>query len=124
MLKLHLARTILVVVVFALFDLIGDNTRIFASALVDCALVPRSLAFGLELVAASAKFGNGLLCEKLLEGPFLDVLLLVLLQLCDELDSTLQNGAFVLLAARYDLCELVNALVDGLAATTLDYRSN
>jgi hypothetical protein len=58
--------------------------------------------------------------EELLECPLLNVLRLVFLQLCDERNSALQNGSLVLLAARDDLRQLVDALVDGLAATSLN----
>jgi hypothetical protein len=49
------------------------------------------LHLGLELIATGAQLGDCLLGEQFLERPFLDVLLLVLFELCDELDSALQN---------------------------------
>jgi len=61
-----------------------------------------------------------LFSEQLLKCPFLDVLRLVLLELCDELNRALEDGAFILLAPRDNLGELIDALVDGFAAAALD----
>ena len=78
----------------------------------------------LEFVAAGAQLSDSLLREKLLQGPFFDILLLVLLQLCDELDGALEDGSLVLLAARDDLGEFIDAFVDSLATSTLNYILN
>lgn len=47
-------------IILALLDLIWYDASILASALVDLSLVPRSLTFGLELVAAGAEFSDRL----------------------------------------------------------------
>jgi hypothetical protein len=83
-------------------------------------LGPGALAFRLQLVIACAQLGDGLFREELLECPLLNVLRLVFLQLCDERNGALQDGSLVLLAARDNLRQLVDALVDGLAATPLN----
>ena len=62
-----------------------------------------------------------MLGEKLFQRPLLDVLGLVVFELCDELDSAGENAAFVLLAAWHDLGDFVDAFVDGLAAATFDW---
>ena len=105
-----------------LFDFVGQDAVLLACALVDLALVPCTLAFSLELVAAGAEFGDGLFREKLLKCPLLNVLLLILLELGDELNCPLEDGALVLLAAWHDLGELVDTLVDGLPATAFDCK--
>lgn len=102
-------------------DLIWENTSILACALVNLALVPGPLTLGLEFVTARAELGDGLLSEQLLECPFLNILLLVLLKLSDELDGTLEDRALILLTARHNLGQLVDALVDGLTSTSFDY---
>jgi hypothetical protein len=86
-------------------------------------LVPGSLAFSLELIATGAQLRNGLLREKLLECPLFNILLFVFLELGDELDSALQDGALVLLAAWDDFGQLVDALVDGLSSAAFDWVS-
>jgi hypothetical protein len=106
----------------ALFDLIWQDASVLAGALVDLALVPSSLALGLELVAASTQLCNGLFSKEFLQRPLLDILLLVLLQLCDELDGALQDGALVFLAAWNNLGQLVDALVDSLSPTAFDWN--
>ena len=63
-----------------------------------------------------------LLRDQLLKRPFLDIGVLVLLQLGDELDRTLEDGAFVLLATGDDFGELVDAFVNGFAATTFNFE--
>jgi hypothetical protein len=42
--------------------------------------------------------------------------------LLDERDGTGKDGALVLLGARDLLGELIDALIDGLAATALDWK--
>lgn len=116
-----LTGAVLVRAVLALFDLLRYDASVLTGALVDLTFVPMPLHFRLELVAAGAQFGNCLLRQKFLECPFLNILLFVLLQLRDELDSALQDRALVLLAARNNLGELVDALVDGFAAATLHW---
>lgn len=76
--------------------------------------------FGLESVAGSAEFGNCLFGQKLLQGPFLDVLGLILLELSYELDCTLEDASFVFLTARYDFGKLVDTFVDCFATATFD----
>lgn len=120
--KLQSARTCGLAVVLSLLDFIWYDAGIFAGALVDMRFVPRSLAFALEFVAAGAKLSDGLLSQQLLERPFLYVLLLVFFQLGNELHSTLQDGALVLLAAWNNFGELVDAFVDGLTTATFDCR--
>jgi len=66
-------------------------------------LSPGTHALVLQLVVAGGEFGDGLLGKKLLQRPLLNVLGLVLLELGDELNCTLQYRAFVLLATRHDL---------------------
>jgi hypothetical protein len=83
-------------------------------------LGPGALAFVLKFVAAGAELGNGLLGQKLLQSPLLDVLRLVFLELCDELHGAGENAALVLLATRYDLGDFVDSFVDGFAAAALD----
>jgi hypothetical protein len=58
--------------------------------------------------------------QEFLQSPLLDVLSLVVFELCDELDSTRENAAFVLFAARHNLRDFVDAFVDGFTAATLD----
>ena len=64
-----------------------------------------------------------MLGKKLLKRPLLDVLILVLLELGDELDGALEDRTLVLLAAWDDLGELIDALVDGLASSALNFSS-
>ena len=78
------------------------------------------IEFGLESIAGSAQLGDCLFGEELLQSPFLDVLGLILLELSNELDGSLQNAALVLLATGYNLCQFVNAFVDGLPTATFD----
>jgi len=90
----------LLAILLALLDLIRHDAVVFACTLVDLALVPGPLAFGLELVAACAELGDGLLGKQFLKCPLLDILLLVLLELGNKLYCSLENGSLVLLAAR------------------------
>jgi hypothetical protein len=119
-LVLHRIRSRLLAILLSLFDLVWQNAVVFAGALVDLTLVPRPLAFVLELLATCAQLCDGLLRQQLLEGPLLDVLLLVLLQLSDELYGPLEDRPLVLFAAWYDLGQFVDAFVDGLAAAAFD----
>lgn len=84
------------------------------------ALGPGALTFVLKFVAAGAELGDGLLGQKLLQSPFLDVLRLVVFELGDELHGAGEDAALVLLASGHDLGDLVDAFVDGFAATSLD----
>lgn len=61
--------------------------------------------------------------QQFLKGPFLDVLSLVLLELRDELDGAREYAAFVLLATRNDLLELVDAFVDRFTPASLNCAS-
>ena len=63
----------------------------------------KSLTLLLELVIRGTQLGDGLLRKQFLECPFLDVLLLVFLQLGNEADSPLQDRTLVLLASRNNL---------------------
>jgi hypothetical protein len=83
-------------------------------------LPPRALTLGLQLIIASAKLGNSLFRQQFLQGPLLDILGLILLELSDELNGALQDRAFVLFAAGNDLSQLVDALIDGLSASSLN----
>jgi hypothetical protein len=112
----------LIRIVLALLDLIGYDACILTSTLVDGAFVPSPLAFRFELVAAAAQLSDGLLGEKLFQRPLLDILLLVLLQLCDELNRTLKNRALVLLAPWHNLGKFIDAFVDSLPTTSLHWR--
>lgn len=78
-------------VVLPLLDFFRHNASILTGTLVNLGLVPSSLALGLELVTTGTQFGDGLFCQKLLQCPLLNVLLLVLLQLGDELNSALKD---------------------------------
>ena len=91
-------------------------THLHGNALPALDLGPGLRALLLELVARAAELRDGLLGEQLLQRPLFDVLRLVLLELGDELYGALQDRALVLLAARHNLGELVDAFVDGFAA--------
>ena len=91
-----------------------------ARALPDVKLAFGGLSLGLEAVTAARQFGDGLIQQQLLQRPLLDVLVFVLLQLRDVLHCSLQNAAFILLAPRHDLGQLVDAFVYGFAAASLD----
>jgi hypothetical protein len=83
--------------------LLRGQTSTLAGLLPRLDLTPCALTLGLQLVIAGTEFGDGLLSQELLKGPLLNVLSLVLLELGNELNSTLQDRALVLLAARDDL---------------------
>jgi len=87
------------------------QTSTLASLLPCLDFSPCSFTLGFQLVITGTEFGDGLLSEKLLEGPLLNILSLVLLELGDELNSALQNRALVLLATRDDLA---NSLMPSL----------
>lgn len=80
----------------------------------------KPVALVLELIVGTAQLGDGLLCEKLLQGPLLDRLLLVLLKLGDVADRVLKDGSLVLLATGNNLGKFVDTLIDRLTATALD----
>ena len=86
---LHVTCPRLLAILLTLLDLVRHDAIVFACTLVDLALVPGPLAFGLELVAACTELGNGLLRKQFLERPLLDILLLILLELGDELYCSL-----------------------------------
>ena len=88
----------LVVSTQAIF-LLGSQTSTLTSLLPSLNLAPSSLALCLQFIIAGAELGNGLLGEQLLERPLFDVLGLILLQLCDELDGALEDRPFVLLTS-------------------------
>ena len=91
------------------------------SDLLPCLELPvEALALGLQLVIRLAELADGLLRKQLLQRPLLDVLCFILLQLRNEGNGALKDGALVLLAARNNLGELINALIDSLTATTLN----
>lgn len=75
-------------------------------------LAVQPLALGLELVIGLAELCYSLLRKQFFQRPLLNVLLLVLLELRDEVDGALEDGSLVLLASRYYLGELVDALID------------
>lgn len=98
----------------------GRHARFLRGLLPLLALGPGALALVLELVAAGAQLGDGLLGEQLLQRPLLDVLRFVFFELRDELHGAREDAAFVLLAAGYDFGQLVDAFVDRFAAAALD----
>lgn len=97
------------------------ETCTLASLLPGLDLAPSPLALSLQFIIRSTEFSNCLLCEKLLQGPFLNILRLVFLELGDELDGALEDGAFVLLATWDNLGQLINPFVDGLSAAALNW---
>lgn len=97
--------------------------RTLARLLPGLNLSPCALTLRLQLIITRAQLCDSLLSEQLLQRPLLDVLILVLLELGDELDGALEDRALVLLAAGDNLGELVDAFVDGLASSALDYGS-
>lgn len=98
----------------------GRHARFLRGLLPLLALGPGALALVLELVAAGAELGDGLLGEQLLQRPLLDVLRFVFFELRDELHRAREDAAFVLLAAGDDFGEFVDAFVDRFAAAALD----
>lgn len=110
-----LALAVLLTIVFPLLDLVRYDAGILAGLLVDLTLVPGPLHLSFELVATGTQFSDCLLGQKFLQSPFFDILLLVFFQLCNELNSALENGALVLFTARDYLCELVDTFVDRFA---------
>jgi hypothetical protein len=83
--------------------LLRGQTSTLASLLPRLDFSPCSLTLGLQLVITGTEFCDGLLSEELLEGPLLDILSFVLLELGDELNGTLQNRSLVLLTTGDDL---------------------
>lgn len=76
--KLQSAWAGALAIVFSLLDLIRYDASILAGTLVDLGFVPCPLALCLEFVTAGAELSNGLLGQKLLQSPLLNVLLLIL----------------------------------------------
>lgn len=104
--------------------LLGRQTSTLACLLPGLNLSPGTLTFSLQFIVASAELRNGLFGQELLEGPLLDVLGLIFLELSDELNSTLQNRALILLASRNNLSQFVDAFVDGLSTAALNYKTS
>jgi len=77
-------------------------------------LVPCTVQLPTEVV-------DGLLRDELLERPLVDVLVAVVLQFLDVRNGAREDRAFVLLTARDDLGEFVDAFVYCLAAATFDF---
>ena len=86
-----------------------------------CKLFVGPLALLFELIIGSTEFLDSLLRKELLEGPLLNVLCLVFLEMGDEGYCSLQNRPLVLLAAGYDLGELINTLIDRLPPTAFNW---
>jgi hypothetical protein len=82
---------------------LGGQSSALTGLLPRLDFTPRSLTLGLQLVVASTELRNRLLSQKLLKCPLLNVLRLVLLELCDEGNRTLKDGALVLFASRDNL---------------------
>jgi hypothetical protein len=97
-----------------------SHTGLLRGFLPQLTLGPGALAFVLEFVAAGAELGDGLLGQQLLQGPFLDVLRLVVFELRDELHGAGENAALVLLASGHDFGDFVDSFVDGFASASLD----
>lgn len=97
----------------------GLQTSLLCNALPRLQFSVQPLTLLLKLVVGCTKLCYGLLREQLFQRPLFNVLLLVLFELGDETNSPLQNRSFVLLAARDNLGQLVNAFVDSLAASAL-----
>jgi hypothetical protein len=112
----------LVVLTVCVVTRIDADTSSLSRFLPLLAFLPRPLAFCFELVATTAKLSDRLLSQKLFERPLFDILGLVLLELSDELYSSCENAALVLLTTRNDLGELVDTLVDGLTTSTFNCR--
>jgi hypothetical protein len=106
---------------FSVFQLWRDNIVLFTGLFVQLFLIPRSLVIALKPVTASAEFVDCLVKEKLLQCPLLNVLTLVILKLSDILDGALEDGAFVLFAARNNLLEFIDAFIDSLATAALNW---
>lgn len=96
------------------------HTRLEAGLLPRLGFSPSTLTFLLELLVPLAQILDSLLSEQLFKRPFLNVLRLVLLELLNVLNRTLEDRALVLLAAGDNLGELVDPLVYGLSASPLD----
>jgi hypothetical protein len=103
------------------FFLLRGQTCTLAGLFPCLNFTPRSLALGLELIIARAELCNGLLCEKLLQCPLLDVLGLVLLKLSNKRNGSLQNRALVFLTPRNNLGQFVDTLVDGFSSAAFNY---
>lgn len=100
---------------------IDAKTVVLRNLLPGLELAVNAIGLLLELVDRRAELGDGLLGKKLLQRPFLDRLLLVFLELGDVANRVCQDGALVLLTPRNNLGQLIDSLIDGLAASTLNY---
>lgn len=87
---------VLIRLIALVLELLRYNAGVLAGLLPYFGFGPGALAFCLELVTASTELCDGLLRQKLLQRPLLDVLRLVLLELCDKLNGALKDGALVL----------------------------
>jgi len=83
--------------------LLGVKTGALARLLPCLDLAPRTFAFCLQLIIAGTELSDSLFGEELLQGPLLDVLGLVLLELCDEGYGALEDRPLVLFASRNNL---------------------
>lgn len=74
----------------------------------------------LQLGVGCADFSNGVVCrEAVLLKPLINGLLLIL-QLANVFDRTLQNGAFVLVAVGHKVRDAIDSFIDSLTATTFN----
>lgn len=85
--------------------------------------VATAVDFALQLGVLRADLVDGVSGGHIALLPPLCHALLFFVQLADILDGTLQNGTLVFVAVRDKLSDLVDALVDGLATTTLNYET-
>jgi hypothetical protein len=100
--------------------LLGSQTSLHTSLFPRLNLSPRALTLSLQFVVACAQLSNSLLSQQLLQCPLLNVLCLVLLELSDKLNCSLQDRALILFASWNNLCEFVDTFVDGFTTTTLN----
>jgi len=96
------------------------NSMVRTRTLPDIGFLFRLLRLCLQPITARAEFGNGLVQQEFLQRPLLNVLAFVLFELGYVLHRALEDAALVLLAAWYDLRELVDAFVNGFAATAFN----
>jgi hypothetical protein len=96
------------------------NSMVRTCTLPDLGFLFRLLRLCLEPITARAEFGNGLVQQEFLQRPLLNVLTFVILELGNVLHRALEDAAFVLLAARYNLRELVDAFVNCFAAAAFN----
>ena len=69
----------------------------------------------------AAQVIDGLFRDELFECPLVNTRRCLFVELIDILYGACKDLAFVLLAAWYMLCKFVDAFVDGLSSTTLNY---